>query len=103
MEEVQNLPVYFVGLPTSDLFMMGRPGEGEEGKDRQRGTLQLLHMAKKWGLRVAMGVNNVGNAFTPWGSADPLGIAGAGVGVYQDGTAEGADMLYVSALEFLVS
>ena len=87
-EEVADLPVYFVGLPTSDLFMMGRPEKGEEKNDaRQRGTLQVIDM-KERGFRCAIGVNNVGNAFTPQGSADPLSVAQLGVGLYQTGTEE---------------
>ena len=96
--ELEGLPVYFVGLPTSDMFMMGRPGDGHGGKDRMRGTLQVVHMASELGIGVALGVNNVGNAFTPWGSADPLGVAQLGVGIYQDGTEEAAKVLYVSSL-----
>ena len=104
--EVQGLPVYFVGLPTSDLFMMGRPGlsKGERedsdlaksaaaAADRPRGTLQIPAM-QALGLKCALGVNNVGNAFTPWGGADPLRVASLGVGVYQVGTRAAAEALY---------
>lgn len=94
--EVGDLPVHFVGLPTSDLFMMGRPGEGEgehAGRDRPRGTLQVPWMVSQ-GFNACVGVNNVGNAFTPFGGADPLGVAGWGVGIYQVGTGTGAEVLY---------
>ncbi|MCJ1405306.1 hypothetical protein MMC11_008533 [Xylographa trunciseda] len=93
-EEVEGLPVYFVGLPTSDIFMMGRPGEGEGWRDRSRGTLQVPWMVEEMGLKAVLGVNNVGNAFTPWGGADPLGVAALGVGLYQAGTARDAEVLY---------
>ncbi|MCJ1432349.1 hypothetical protein MMC27_001705 [Xylographa pallens] len=93
--EVRGLPVYFVGLPTSDLYMMGRPAAGEEGgRDRARGTLQVVWMVRALGLNAVLGVNNVGNAFTPWGGADPLGVAALGVGVYQAGAEGDAEVLY---------
>jgi hypothetical protein len=96
-ENVQGLPVSFVGLPTSDLFMMGRPNEEEGGAQRVRGTLQVLQMIKKYGLNAVIGINNVGNAFTPQGSCDPLSLASLGVGVYQAGTKADAELLLVSA------
>ncbi|KAF9885504.1 hypothetical protein FE257_012831 [Aspergillus nanangensis] len=91
-----DLPVSFVGLPTSDLYMAAPPA-GEEmvvGGGRPRGTLPVLKMIREYGLDAVMGVNNVGNAFTPWGSADPLGLACLGVGVYQAGTRADAELLY---------
>jgi len=100
-EKVQGLPVSFVGLPTSDLFMMGRPKEEEGGGHRVRGTLQVLQMIKKYGLNAAMGINNVGNAFTPQGSCDPLTLASICVGVYQAGTNADAELLLVSVTVFL--
>lgn len=93
-----DLPLFFVGLPTSDLFMMARPNsnQGQEAlvADRQRGTLQILSMIKDYGLNACLGVNNVGNAFTPWGSGDPIALASLGVGIYQAGTAEDARLLW---------
>ncbi|KIV94880.1 hypothetical protein PV10_02601 [Exophiala mesophila] len=93
-----KLPVFFVGLPTSDVFMMGRPS-GDDGQealaaDRQRGTLQIPSMIRDYGLNACLGVNNVGNAFTPWGSGDPIALASLGVGIYQAGTAEDARLLW---------
>ncbi|KAL2352698.1 cytosine deaminase protein-like protein [Cryomyces antarcticus] len=85
--EIGDLPVSFVGLPTSDLFMM-------RTKTRARGTLRVPELIKDYGIRAAVGVNNVGNWFTPQGSCDPLSVASLGVAVYQDGTQEGADLLY---------
>ncbi|KAI9659213.1 MAG: hypothetical protein M1831_003795 [Alyxoria varia] len=76
-----NLRITFVGLPTSDLFIQGR-------------TLQVLHMRNKFSLACALGVNNVGNAFTPQGTCDPLSVACLGVGVYQSGTKQDAETLY---------
>ena len=93
-----DLPISFIGLPTSDLFMMGRPraDEEESWRDRVRGTLQVPWLIKEFGVNAAIGVNNVGNAFTPHGSADPLAVAALGVGLYQIGTGEDAKLLYVS-------
>ncbi|TVY38671.1 Cytosine deaminase [Lachnellula occidentalis] len=92
-KKAQGLPISFVGLPTSDLFMMGRPREGSGGGDRPRGTLQIPQMIEKYGLNAAMGINNVGNAFTPYGSCDPLALASFGVGIYQAGTKKDAEVL----------
>ena len=97
-----GLPVYFVGLPTSDLYMMGRPpergGEQEQSEDRPlhrpRGTLNILSLAKDYGLKGCVGVNNVGNAFTPFGSGDPLELAGWCVGIYQGGGEGDAERLF---------
>jgi cytosine/adenosine deaminase-related metal-dependent hydrolase len=83
-----DLPVHFVGLPTSDLFMMGR---GHHPKPR--GTLPVLDFIRH-GLNACLGINNVGNAFTPFGTADPLHLASWGVGIYQAGTEADAEALY---------
>ncbi|KAH7029364.1 amidohydrolase [Microdochium trichocladiopsis] len=89
-----GLPIHFVGLPTSDLFMMGRPGAQGTTHARPRGTLQVPAMIKELGLSACLGINNVGNAFTPYGNADPLQLASWGVGIYQAGTSEDAELLY---------
>ena len=89
-----NLPIYFVGLPTSDLFMMGKPDASSGGGQRVRGTLQIPQMIQEYGLKGAIAVNNIGNAFTPQGNSDPLSIASMGVGVYQAGTKADARVLY---------
>ncbi|KUI73920.1 Cytosine deaminase [Cytospora mali] len=92
------LPVHFVGLPTSDLLMMGRPLPGGQGDDRPfsrpRGTLQVVSMIKEWGLNACLGINNVGNPFTPHGDGDPLQLACWGVGLYHAGTVDDAELLY---------
>jgi cytosine/adenosine deaminase-related metal-dependent hydrolase len=94
-----NLPIHFVGLPTSDLFMMGRPSVDDRGgstssQNRARGTIHVPSMVRELGLSVCLGVNNVGNAFTPFGTADPLQLASWAVGIYQTGTAGDAELLY---------
>jgi cytosine/adenosine deaminase-related metal-dependent hydrolase len=94
-----KLPIHFVGLPTSDLFMMGRPSSDENSKQkaplsRQCGTLHVPKMIQDYGLNACLSVNNVGNAFTPYGDGDPLGIASWGVGIFHAGTGDDAKLLY---------
>lgn len=84
---IQDLPISFVGLPTSDLFMM-------RSENQTRGTLPIPDLIKQHGLHACIGINNIGNAFTPQGCCDPLSIASMGVGVYQSGTATDAEILY---------
>lgn len=88
-----NLPVSFVGLPTSDIYMASPPTSGKP-HERPRGTLQVLEMIRKYKLDAVMGVNNVGNSFTPWGLPDPLSLACLGVGIYQAGSQADAKLLY---------
>lgn len=82
----------------SDLYMMGRgatddPGMG--GGAVPRGTIPVLDWIRNHGFNVALGVNNVGNAFTPMGGADPLAmIAGIGM-VYQGGCKNDCRILLV--------
>lgn len=83
------LPLSFVGLPTSDLFMM-RTGERPE----VRGTLSVPDLIKEQSLNACIGVNNIGNAFTPHGSCDPLSLACQGVALYQAGTKQDTEILY---------
>lgn len=93
--KIGNLPVAFVGLPTSDLYMMGKPDNDAGGGVRVRGTLQIPQMIKKYGLNAAIGINNVGNAFTPYGTCDPLSLASSCVGIYQAGTDGDSTILLV--------
>ncbi|CAG8903888.1 unnamed protein product [Penicillium egyptiacum] len=92
-----ELPVSFVGLPTSDMYMASPPrasGDCKPPQDRPRGTLQVLEMIRKYSLDAVIGVNNVGNSFTPWGLPDPLSLACLGVGIYQAGSQADAELLY---------
>jgi hypothetical protein len=59
-----------------------------------RGTLPVPRLIKDYGFNAAISINNIGNAFTPQGSCDPLSIASLGVGVYQSGTKRDAEILY---------
>jgi hypothetical protein len=94
-----KLPVQFVGLPTSDVFMMGRPlsddvSEQDTPLSRQCGTLHVPKMIQEYGLNACLSVNNVGNAFTPYGTGDPLGVASLGVGLFHAGKIDDAKLLY---------
>lgn len=89
--EIGDLPVSFVGLPTSDLFMMRTP-------ENLRGTLPVIELIKEYGFEAAISINNVGNAFTPQGNCDPLSLAQLGVGLYHAGTQQDAGLLYASSL-----
>ncbi|KAF1836137.1 cytosine deaminase protein-like protein [Decorospora gaudefroyi] len=86
-QEVGHLPVSFVGLPTSDLFMM-------RTANNVRGTLPITELIKEHGFNAAIAINNIGNAFTPFGNCDPLSIASLGIGLYQAGTKKDAELLY---------
>jgi len=86
-QEIGDLPVSFVGLPTSDLYMM----RTESGV---RGTLPIPTLIKKYHLNAAISINNIGNAFTPYGCCDPLYLANVGIGVYQAGTLQDTELLY---------
>lgn len=79
--EIADLPISFVGLPTSDLFIHGR-------------TLPVTSLINEYGLNCCLGVNNIGNAFTPAGSPDPLLLATMGTSIYQAGTQDDAELLY---------
>ncbi|KAL6716024.1 hypothetical protein ACLMJK_006986 [Lecanora helva] len=91
---LQHLPFHIIGLPTSDLFMQGKPGLQSGGGRRSRGTLQIPQMIDEYGIKSCISINNVGNAFTPCGSCDPLSIASMGVALYQAGTKDDAQILY---------
>ncbi|KAF5562304.1 cytosine deaminase [Fusarium phyllophilum] len=93
-----KLPVHFVGLPTSDLYMMGRHGsdasEQSEPLSRPCGTIMIPKLIKDYGINACLSVNNVGNPFTPHGDGDPLKIANLGVSIFHAGTVENAKILY---------
>ena len=89
-----DLPIYFVGLPMSDLFIQGKPPDDSGGGERPRGTLQIPQMVQQYGLKGAISINNVGNAFTPQGTCDPLALASLGVGLHQAGTVADVQCLF---------
>ncbi len=59
-----------VVLPATDLYLMGRADES----NARRGVAPLAAL-REHGVRTAISSNNVRNAFTPTGRADPLDIA----------------------------
>lgn len=81
VNEIADLPISFVGLPTSDLLIHGR-------------TLPISALINDHGLNCCLGVNNIGNAFTPAGSPDPLLLASMGTSIYQSGKQDDAELLY---------
>ena len=93
-KKTTNTQISFIGLPTSDLFIQGRPPPGSESSDRPRGTLQIPALIQRHGLNGAIAVNNVGNAFTPHGCCDPLALASWCVGVYQAAAPKDLECLF---------
>ncbi|RPB10876.1 Metallo-dependent hydrolase [Morchella conica CCBAS932] len=84
-----NLPIHFVGVPAVDLYFMGRgptDGPATGGGATERGTLPVIDWIRNYDFDVALGVGNVGNAFTPMGGVDPLGMAAWLGTVYQGGS-----------------
>ena len=59
-----------VALPATDLYLGGR----KDTRNPRRG-LTPAHLLRDSGVNVAIASNNVRNAFTPFGKADPLQIA----------------------------
>lgn len=53
-------------------------------------------MIKDFGLSACLGANNVGNAFTPYETGDPMQLACWGAGLYQAGTVHDAELLFSS-------
>lgn len=95
-----KLPVTFVCLPTSDMYMMGRQSNTEDDPSVSaltsppRATMNAKALVKTAGLDAVLGINNVGNPFTPYGSCDPLSLASNAVGIYHAGTKDDAALLY---------
>jgi hypothetical protein len=90
--------ITFVGLPTSDTYMQGRPPSTPSEEDRPgarpRATLIVPQLIKEYGLNAVIGINNVGNMYTPHGGCDPLALISSCVGLYQAGTVEDTKLLF---------
>lgn len=84
-DAIQGLPITFVGLPQSDIYMQGR-GDYDQPLGAPRSTLRVPYVLNRYGIEIAMSVNNVGNAFTPQGSLDPLSLCTLGVALFQSAT-----------------
>ncbi|KAF8895390.1 hypothetical protein BD779DRAFT_1668671 [Infundibulicybe gibba] len=85
VDAIDGLPITFVGLPQSDMYMQGR-SDRDKLLGPPRSTLRVPYIAEKYGLQVAMAVNNIENAFTPQGSSDPLSLCPLAVGLFQAAT-----------------
>ncbi|KAG0700440.1 hypothetical protein DFH29DRAFT_807663 [Suillus ampliporus] len=86
-QAMDKLPLEIVALPQSDIYMMGRMDpSGKVPVPLAGRTLNAPQVYRDHGVRVALSVNNVENAFTPQGSLDPLTLASLGVGLFQVGT-----------------
>ncbi|KAJ3836099.1 hypothetical protein F5878DRAFT_711666 [Lentinula raphanica] len=91
-DAIGDLPITFVGLPNSDMYMQGR-AQANEPLGAPRSTLRVPYLADRYGLHVAMSVNNVENAFTPQGSVDPLALCTFGAAVFQAATKADTEIL----------
>ena len=67
---LRDASIHVVTLPATDLYLGARK---EPTLNRCRG-LTPLHALREAGVNVAFSSNNVRNAFTPFGTADPLQI-----------------------------
>ena len=70
LDELAAADIAVVLLPATDLYLMGRSDDGPV----RRGLAPLRDLWSR-GIRTAISSNNIRNAFTPTGSADPLDIA----------------------------
>jgi cytosine deaminase len=64
---LRQADVQIVTLPATDLYLGGR----RDTKNQRRG-LTPVHLLRDSGVNVTFSSNNVRNAFTPFGKADPL-------------------------------
>lgn len=84
---------------------MGRPQPSSDGNNnndddfgvRPRATQQIPHIFKKSSRNGAIGINNVGNAFTPQGGCDPLVLTTLGVGLHHAGPLPRMPSFYIHA------
>jgi hypothetical protein len=90
--------IIFVGLPTSDTYMQGRPPQSAADDAvtgaRPRATLMIPQLIKEYNIQAVIGINNIGNMYTPHGSCDPLSLISSCVGLYQAGTVKDTTLLY---------
>jgi len=100
-DAISGFPITFVGLPQSDMYMQGRAFQ-DEPLGAPRGTLRVPYLAQRYGIEIAMSVNNVDNPFTPQGSLDPLSLCSFGVGIFQAATPEDIRVLMVCRSPFFL-
>ncbi len=94
-----DLPITFVGLPNSDMYMQGR-ADTDKPLGPPRSTLRVPYIARQYGIQMAMSVNNIENAFTPQGSVDPLGLCTLGAAIFQSATSADIRILAASTQVF---
>lgn len=93
---ITNLPITIVGLPQSDMYIQGRAHKNEP-LGPPRTTLRVPFIDREYGIKIAMAVNNVDNAFTPQGTLDPLSsLVSFGVAIFQAVTPRDIKTLIVS-------
>ncbi len=80
---LREADIHVITLPATDIYLGGRK---DESKPRRGLTpVRALHAA---GVNVAYSSNNIRNAFTPFGKADPLQIGNLLAHIVQFGTPE---------------
>lgn len=95
---IGDLPITIVGLPQSDMYIQGREHQSNP-LGPPRSTLRIPLIEEAYGIKVAMAVNNVDNAFTPQGTLDPLSsLVTFGVAVFQAATPKEIRSLIVGLL-----
>lgn len=67
---LREADIHIVTLPATDMYLGGR----NDATNQRRG-LTPVHLLRDSGVNVTFSSNNVRNAFTPFGKADPLLIA----------------------------
>ncbi|KGA95978.1 N-acyl-D-amino acid deacylase [Alkalihalobacillus alcalophilus ATCC 27647 = CGMCC 1.3604] len=68
-KELKQADIQVISLPATDLYLNGR---GD--KECVRRGLTPVKLLLEYGVKVIYGSNNIQNAFTPFGTADPLDI-----------------------------
>ena len=81
VELVAQAGISIITLPATDLYLGGRRDHAN-----QRRGLTPVHLLRDSGVNVAFSSNNIRNAFTPFGKADPLQIGSLLAHVGQFGT-----------------
>jgi cytosine deaminase len=83
LELLQEAKIHIVTLPATDIYLGGR-----NDTRNQRRALTPVRALRNAGINVAYSSNNVRNAFTPFGKADPLLIGNLLAHLIQFGTPE---------------
>ncbi|MDE3021812.1 MAG: amidohydrolase family protein [Pseudomonadota bacterium] len=81
IELLRQAQINIITLPATDLYLGGR----KDTKNQRRGLTPVRSLTQA-GVNVAYSSNNIRNAFTPFGKADPLVIGNMLAHVIQFGT-----------------